>query len=138
MTDNPEELHQELFANGDLSGEGRMLNGKRHGPWKFYYKSGVLKATGAYLEGELDGFWEWWWDSGLPQPGHTPTEAPQRSPLQAGAFANGKQVGYWKRYFKNGQLWDEGEYVDGKKTGEWKVYNQAGELTQSKMFKRKK
>lgn len=124
VTDQSGEPARELFADGSLSGEGRMLNGKRHGPWKFTYKNGVLKATGVYLEGELDGYWEWWWDSGLP--------------LQAGAFANGKQVGYWKRYFKNGQLWDEGEYADGKKTGEWKVYNQAGELVQCKVFKRTK
>jgi antitoxin component YwqK of YwqJK toxin-antitoxin module len=41
--------------------------------------------------------------------------------LQAGAFKNGKQVGLWKRYYENGQLWDEGTYAGGKKVGEWKV-----------------
>ena len=50
---------------------------------------------------------------------------------------NGKQVGHWKRYFDNGQLWDEGLYVDGKKSGEWKVYDKSGALKQSKVFKQR-
>lgn len=38
--------------------------------------------------------------------------------LHAGSFDHGKQVGLWKRYYENGQLWDEGVYEDGKKVGE--------------------
>jgi len=55
--------------------------------------------------------------------------------LQAGAFNHGKQIGYWKRYYDNGQLWDEGTYEDGKKVGEWKVYDKLGGLKQSKIYK---
>ena len=91
---------QELFADGTVSGEGKMKSGKRHGKWKFYYRNGQTKAVGKYADGELDGFWEWWRENG--------------QPLQAGAFANRVQVGAWKRYYENGQLWDEGEYKDGK------------------------
>ena len=29
--------------------------------------------------------------------------------------SGGKQVGLGKRYYKNGQLWDEGTYEDGRK-----------------------
>jgi antitoxin component YwqK of YwqJK toxin-antitoxin module len=112
--------HQELFADGGLSGEGSLKTGKRHGPWTFYFKSGGKKATGRYLEGELDGHWEWWRENG------------QR--LQAGAFEAGKQVGLWKRFYENGQLWDEGKYADGKKIGEWKVYEKTGELKSSKTW----
>src|SRR5262249_26634318 len=120
-TDGP---HKEFFAGGELSGEGRIRNGKRHGQWKFYYRNGKLKAVGKYLDGELDGPWEWWRENG--------------QPLQAGAFENGKQVGLWKRYYDNGQLWDEGNYDDGKKIGEWKVFDKVGALKQSKVFKAKK
>jgi antitoxin component YwqK of YwqJK toxin-antitoxin module len=59
-------------------------------------------------------------------------------PLQAGAFDCGQQVGPWKRYYENGQLWDEGTYEDGKKVGQWKVYEKSGEVKQSKVYKLKK
>jgi MORN repeat variant len=116
--------HQELFADGSLSGEGRLKDGKRHGKWTWYYKNGGLKAVGKYADGELDGYWEWWRENG--------------KPLQAGAFSGGQQVGSWKRYYENGQLWDEGIYEGGKKVGEWKVYDKSGGLKQSKIFKLKK
>ena len=116
--------HRELFADGDVSGEGRVKDGKRHGKWTWYHKNGGLKAVGKYAHGELDGYWEWWRESG--------------KPLQAGSFDGGQQVGSWKRYYDNGQLWDEGDYDGGKKVGVWKVYNKNGELKQTKVFKMKK
>jgi antitoxin component YwqK of YwqJK toxin-antitoxin module len=51
------------------------------------------------------------------------TNQGRRISLQAGAFKNGKQVHFWKRYYDSGQLWDEGTYEDGKKIGEWKTYD---------------
>ena len=46
--------HKELFADGGLSGEGRIKAGKRHGKWTFYYKSGGPKSAsynlGIYVE----------------------------------------------------------------------------------------
>jgi antitoxin component YwqK of YwqJK toxin-antitoxin module len=80
---------------------------------------------GKYSDGELDGAWEWWRQSGEPS-------------LQAGAFEGGKQVGLWKRYYDNGQLWDEGRYDRGKKIGEWRIFAKDGALKQSKVFKPKK
>jgi len=55
--------------------------------------------------------------------------------VQAGAFENGKHVGVKKRYYNNGQLWDEGNYDDGKKIGEWKLFDKVGAPTQTKFFK---
>ena len=114
---------KELFADGTVSGEGKMKSGKRHGKWKFYLRNGQTKAVGKYAAGELDGYWEWWRENG--------------QPLQAGAFANRVQVGPWKRYYENGQLWDEGEYQDGKKFGEWTTYDKSGGVKQRKTFKPK-
>ena len=51
------------------------------------------------------------------------------------AFRKGKQVGQWKRYYDNGQLWDAGVYESGERVGEWKVYDKAGALKKSKIFK---
>ena len=95
------DLTKNSSPGGAISVEGLLRNGKRHGKWKYYYRSSGLKAVGNYVDGELDGNWEWWREN--------------RQPLQAGAFKNGKQVGLWKRYYENGQLWDEGTYEDGGK-----------------------
>ena len=42
-----------------------------------------------------------------------------------------------KRYYENGQLWDEGEYQLGQKVGEWKTYDKSGAIKQQKTFKPK-
>jgi antitoxin component YwqK of YwqJK toxin-antitoxin module len=47
-------------------------------------------------------------------------------------------VGPWKRYYDNGQLWDEGTYAGGKKVGVWKVYDKSGALKLSKVYKSRK
>ncbi len=117
----PDGLHQELFADGTVSGEGRIKDGKRHGKWKFYLRNGQLKAQGKYVAGILDGHWEWWRENG--------------QPLQSGAFRNGLQTGCWKRFFEDGQLWDEGTYDEGHKVGEWITYNKDGSEKQRKTFK---
>ncbi|MCY2947030.1 MAG: hypothetical protein NTZ71_02495, partial [Planctomycetota bacterium] len=67
---------------------------------------------------------EWWRENGLP--------------LQAGSFHQGKQVGLWKRYYDNGQLWDEGYYTpEGKKTGLWITYDISGDIKLQKNHKPK-
>ena len=60
------------------------------------------------------------------------------NPFKQVPSKNAQQVGLWKRYYDNGQLWDEGTYEDGKKVGEWKVYDKAGALKQRKVFKVKR
>lgn len=112
---------KEFFADGSVSGAGKLKAGKRHGKWTFYFKNGGIKAVGKYVNGELDGYWEWWRENG--------------EPLQAGSFAQGIQVGMWVRYYDNGQLWDEGEFANGKKVGEWKIYEKTGALKQRKIYK---
>jgi len=49
--------HKELFADGNLSGQGLVKDGKRHGKWTWHYKNVRLKAVGRYANGELDGYW---------------------------------------------------------------------------------
>jgi len=111
------------FSDGTLESEGSWKDGKRVGPWKFYYKNSQVKAIGTYTEnGEFTGSWKWWRENGRV--------------LQFGDFNDGKQVGPWKRYHANGQLMDEGSYgQDGNKVGEWKVYNPDSSLKSTKVFK---
>ena len=46
-----------------------------------------------------------------------------------------RKHGEWKRYHANGQLWDEGRFEHGKKKSTWKVYDEAGELVKTQTFK---
>jgi antitoxin component YwqK of YwqJK toxin-antitoxin module len=46
--------HKERFADGAVSGEGRVKDGARHGKWTWYSKNGGLKAAGRYANGELN------------------------------------------------------------------------------------
>ena len=54
----------------------------------------------------------------------------------AGGFDDEEQKhGAWKRYYANGQPWDEGRFEHCKKKNTWKVYDEAGELLKSQDFR---
>ncbi len=114
----------EFFSDGKISGEGELEQGKRQGVWTFYYRNGQIKAKVSYLNGELNLDCQWWRENGLP--------------LQKGAFSSGVQIGFWQRFYDNGQLWDEGHYDNtGKKIGEWHTYAKNGVLKTKKNHKEK-
>lgn len=81
--------HKELFADGGLSGEGRVRDGKRHGKWTWYYKNGGLKAVGAYAEvwcaKASQGFQAWRANGSLIQ---TPKKPPSTTSSVPTAYAD--------------------------------------------------
>ena len=52
-----------------------------------------------------------------------------------GKLKNGKKVGPWVSYHKNGQLYEEGTFKDGKKKGPWVEYWRNGELGSKGTYK---
>jgi antitoxin component YwqK of YwqJK toxin-antitoxin module/Tfp pilus assembly protein PilF len=53
-----------------------------------------------------------------------------------GNVENNKKVGYWKYFYKNGNLEVEGKYNDkGEKDGLWKYYYESGELREEANYK---
>ena len=46
--------------------------------------------------------------------------------LSQGKLKNGKKVGPWVSYHKNGQLYSKGTYKDGKRDGPWVSYHEDG------------
>ena len=48
---------------------------------------------------------------------------------------NGKWVGVFKRYYKNGQLESKGNFKDDKKEGEWLHYRSNGKLWRKYYYK---
>ena len=43
--------------------------------------------------------------------------------------------GYWKYYYENGNLCNEGKYLYDKREGEWKLYDDTGKLTDKITYK---
>ena len=82
------------------------------------------------------------------------------SGIEKGKFKNGKRVGLWEYYWKNGQLriklsykdgefdglWEEyyisgmlerkGNYKEGELDGLWEFFNEDGSLEKTKTFKK--
>jgi antitoxin component YwqK of YwqJK toxin-antitoxin module len=51
--------HYYDHRNGELSGRGTYVNGKRHGYWEDYYHDGILNWKGHFNNEERTGYWEW-------------------------------------------------------------------------------
>ena len=54
---------------------------------------------------------------------------------EQGSFKNGKKVGTWVMYFKNGQLESKGNFKNGKREGTWINYWGNGQLFYKGNFK---
>ena len=48
---------------------------------------------------------------------------------------DGKKIGIWERYHKNGQLWSKGLFKDDKKEGIWEYYHYDGQLSSKGLYK---
>ncbi len=123
----------QIMEHGRKVAEGVMdLEGRKQGPWKYYFKSGALRSQGDYKDGIPVGEWVYYFENGDVE--------------QRGAFnEQGKEQGKWEWFFSNGQLrkvehyhdgvlhggyreytlegklWAEGEYIEGSREGEWLV-----------------
>lgn len=64
--------------------------GKKHGPWVFYYSTGRLWYMGEYIHGKQHGPWFEYHPNGELQ--------------TIGNYLNGKPVGYWKQFINNKTL----------------------------------
>ena len=78
------------YANGRMSSEGQLLNGKPHGYWKNYYESGILRSEGARSYDRLTGPWKF----------YTP-EGRLQSVIH---YSEGRKHGLKGTYHENGRL----------------------------------
>ena len=67
---------------GKVEGEqqGKLKNGKKDGPWVFYWDNGQLNSKGTYKNGKEEGFWVGYNDDGTVNEKYT------------GTYRNGKKV----------------------------------------------
>ncbi len=126
--------------------EGRFINDKPTGEFKYYYPDGKLKNTsnfiksgsiaytttyyangqmssiGKYIDQQRDSVWIYYNDIG--------------KKISMESFKNGAPHGKWEKYDpKTEVLLDEKTFVNGKKHGPWKTYYTTGQLRYELMYK---
>lgn len=122
---------QYFYANGIISSEGNLINGKPEGLWKSYYPDSKLKSVGKWIDNKLDSVWTFYYSNGLIE--------------RKINYFNGKKNGY--EYFFSLQtihdtvtsiLKSEELYLNGLKEGISKYYFDNGEIQYLKRFKNNK
>jgi antitoxin component YwqK of YwqJK toxin-antitoxin module len=121
---------------GPLKGEGEYKDGKRTGPWKFYYESGKLEQIGSYISGKPDGAWKWYYQNGNiwreevykngKENDYSKEYSDSNTVISEGKYSAGLKEGHWK--YKVGEYIAEGEYIEDKEEGLWKQYFNTGKL----------
>lgn len=79
-----------FYQSGELESEFSLLNGKKNGPFKFYFPTGETKLEGEYLEEKIDGELVRYYKEG---------QIFSRSIYQKGILTDTA-----KYYFKNGRI----------------------------------
>ena len=102
-------LHYKKFSDVPFTGEvtglfqGKVKNGKREGPWVYYYPAGQLWGKGEFKNGKKEGPWVDYHDNG--------------QLAGKGEWRNGKKEGPWVWYNPDGTLFKQfsGVYKNGDK-----------------------
>lgn len=105
-----------FWENGGRAAEGGYDSERlRHGDWLMYTEAGKLIETIHYVHGKADGVVKVYYPN------------TDRLALDC-VYADGKRNGYYKYYFDNGNIHEDGFYKDNTKHGHWKIYTPDGNL----------
>lgn len=114
--------YQKIDYSQVLYMEGYAKNGQKIGTWKSYFKENnqlkYLKHFDDY--GNSTGTWKSYYDSG----------ELHLIENYSNNMANGKEI----EYYKNGQIFTEGNKQNSIKTGTWKTYNDKGLLLNTEIY----
>lgn len=82
-----------FYQEGMKHLEGPIVNGKRNGDFKAYYKSGTVLSEGNFIDGKREGKAIVYHENGKIK--------------YEGFYQNGKECGIWKFYDEDGNLYNE-------------------------------
>ncbi|MBK7383962.1 MAG: toxin-antitoxin system YwqK family antitoxin [Flavobacteriales bacterium] len=108
-------------ANGLVSSEGTLVDGKPEGWWKTYYESGILRSEGGRKQFQLDSLWRFYSANGKLQ-----TETFYRAD---------RKEGLARRFDTTGTLLSEENYVADLREGVAHYFHENGSLYQEIPFK---
>ena len=104
-----------LYLPITMKEEGKYVNGKKEGLWKFYYPSGKIKQEVTYKNNRPNGFVRIYYENG--------------NVSEEGIWKGNKWVGKYKYYHKNGKLAYDWNYNEnGKRDGVQKYYYENGNI----------
>jgi antitoxin component YwqK of YwqJK toxin-antitoxin module len=147
---NIDNKSQEIFGNFLLYGEGKFIDGKREGPWKFYviedktlrkilhqevsflngekvgpskcfFPDGNISVAGTYVSDQLDGEIKSFYDNGKLY-GTRP-------------YSKGKRIGKHIYFYSNGAIQFELNFVNDTLNGLYQAYYQNGKIQESFYYK---
>jgi len=138
-------IHYENDSSKAIRAEGRIIDRKREGMWRYYYendnewgtiifnndepekgllyyddKSGSNKAQVDFKDGKMHGSYLEFYKNGKP-----------KARIE---FADGVKSGPASFYFDSGIIMIEGEYKEGVKTGKWQHYTETGDQLDKKKW----
>jgi antitoxin component YwqK of YwqJK toxin-antitoxin module/peroxiredoxin len=116
---------RDLYPNGQVRREGKMLGSDQIGEWTYWYDTGRLKAKGLYEKDVQVGAWTYWHDNGNKE----------MEGLYAAAVRDGKpegstREGRWHHFHRNGNPRAVGFFVRGRESGPWTFWNPDGQIAQ--------
>ncbi len=152
-------VYRAFFYDGQLAGEGRLLDNRRTGEWKTFTLDGrTVAARGKYVNGLRDGLWEYFDDSGqlylsveyklaprrefglLQTDDYGNENGPYRRYFpdgaleESGAFWSGFYQGPVVRYYRNGQVAFRGAYERDQPVGAWTYYYPDGDVEREETY----
>jgi antitoxin component YwqK of YwqJK toxin-antitoxin module len=99
-----------------------VIEGKKSGEFKTYFKSGQLEMIGQIKENLNQGKWTYYYQSGQVE--------------SEGTFKDDLPDGKWKWFYENGNIKEEGNYVKGDREGRWMLYDEEGKIKEERMLKK--
>jgi antitoxin component YwqK of YwqJK toxin-antitoxin module len=107
-TEKPDEADAQLFdESGKLVGQGKYINQKKSGEWK-YLSDGKMVSTETYLNGQKNGTFKRFYKTG--------------ELLEESNWQNDKLNGIYRTYFQDGKVFLECNYSEGLRNGAFKTW----------------
>ena len=131
-----EETKTIYFRNGSIKEKWLYDKGKPIG-CKTYFENGNVKSIKNYKEGyNRDGEYFEYFENGNPK-----IIGNHKVFYQAEGYFKSYHMGFWKFFYKNGKIKEQGNYVknsnnslEGLKDGAWKYYNEEGKLIKTENY----
>jgi len=129
------------YTNGKIHQQFSLSNGKKNGSEKMYHRNGIMQYDVTVVNDILQGKLEKRFDDGRLSEQVNFVNDRREGPAKEfyddekgslyceGNYKEGKRIGPWKYYHKNGKVYDEGAFNnDGQRDGLWKQYYETGVL----------
>lgn len=137
------------YENGILMAEGKFVNQKKEGLWKYYInqESNSLVSSETYINGILNGeSITYYTDSSKTaeivffkngkKDGKLLKYFPDGTLMTESYYKDGFPDGTFNHYHMDGKIQIEGKYSNGIQVGEWKYFDETGNQVDEEEFKK--